>query len=274
MGEPLSPDRVFDFPVDEPEPHPAYDFFAPGPLPGYAGNPNNNNGWIEADMPLLGELGVVADEPMVGPIVNEIVERIVEVEEHIIALVIGMDEDIDMLFGDDDFQDDNFEGFDEEEVWEVNEEWLMAPVTPPSMPAVPPLSVYEIGRPSTAAAEGQSFPFPAPRLPVPPSVIEDLSTCLGNLEYGHGHLVKKVIHVSDAEVETSISIGEIGPRVFAVEGQVQVMASQMVHATNRFEQICAQVEQGQQTTTQRDEVIVRLTQQVLALQAAVQQRDT
>nr|GEY41594.1 ribonuclease H-like domain-containing protein [Tanacetum cinerariifolium] len=36
MGEPLSPNRVFDFPVDEPDSHPAYDFFAPGPLPGYA----------------------------------------------------------------------------------------------------------------------------------------------------------------------------------------------------------------------------------------------
>ncbi|GJV59561.1 hypothetical protein Tco_1465661 [Tanacetum coccineum] len=98
MGEPLSPDRVFDFPMDEPEPHPAYDFFAPGPLPGYAGNLNNNNGWIEADVPLLGELGAVADEPMV------------------IALVVDMDEDIAMLFGDDDFEDDDSEGFDEEEV--------------------------------------------------------------------------------------------------------------------------------------------------------------
>ncbi|GJV58542.1 reverse transcriptase domain-containing protein [Tanacetum coccineum] len=65
MGEPLSPDRVFDFPVDEPEPHPAYDFFAPGPLPGYAGNPNNNNGWLEADDYLLGELEAMVDEPMV-----------------------------------------------------------------------------------------------------------------------------------------------------------------------------------------------------------------
>ncbi|GJS53528.1 hypothetical protein Tco_0626890 [Tanacetum coccineum] len=41
MGKPLSPDRVFDFPMDEP--HHAYDYFAPAPLPGYAGNPNNNN---------------------------------------------------------------------------------------------------------------------------------------------------------------------------------------------------------------------------------------
>nr|GEY00463.1 hypothetical protein [Tanacetum cinerariifolium] len=80
MGEPLSSDRVFDFPEDEPEPHPAYDFFTPRPLPGYTGN-LNNNGWFKADVPLLGELRVVADEPMVGPIVDEIAEPIVEMEE-------------------------------------------------------------------------------------------------------------------------------------------------------------------------------------------------
>ncbi|GKF54200.1 hypothetical protein Tco_0161110, partial [Tanacetum coccineum] len=159
MGEPLSPNRVFNFPVDEPEPNPTYDFFAPGPLPGYAGNPNNNNGWIEADMPLLREFRVVADEPMVGLIVDEIAELIVETKEHVIALVVDMDEDIAMLFGDGDFKDDDSEGFDEEEVWEVNEEWLMAPVTPPPMPMVPPPSVYEVGGPSTTAVEGQSFPL-------------------------------------------------------------------------------------------------------------------
>ncbi|GKA45682.1 retrovirus-related pol polyprotein from transposon TNT 1-94, partial [Tanacetum coccineum] len=245
MGEPLSPDRVFDFPVDELEPHPAYDFFAPRPLPGYAGNLNNNNGWIEADVPLLRELGVVADEPMVGLIVDEIAELIVEVEEQVIAPVVDMDKDIAMLFGDDDFEDDDSEGFDEEEVWEVNKEWLMAPVTPPLMPVVPPPSIYEVGGPSTAAAKGQSFPLPAPGLPVPPSV-------------------------SDAEVAAGVTIREIGPRVFAIEGQVQVMTSQMVHAEDIFEQIGTQVEQGQQTATHRDEVIARLTQQVHALQAEVQ----
>ncbi|GJU33474.1 hypothetical protein Tco_1177063 [Tanacetum coccineum] len=118
IGELLSPDRVFDFLVDEPEPHPAYNFFSPRPLPEYAGNPNNNNGWIEADVPLLGELGAVADEPMVGLLVDEIVEPIVK--------------------------DDDSEGFDEEVVWEVNEEWLMASVTPPRIPAVHPPSVYEV----------------------------------------------------------------------------------------------------------------------------------
>ncbi|GKB45927.1 hypothetical protein Tco_0896680 [Tanacetum coccineum] len=226
-------------------------------------------------MPLLGELGVVADEPMVGPIVDETAEPIVEAEEQVISLVVDMDEDTAMLFGDDDFEDDDSEGFDEEEVWKVNGEWLMAPVTPPPMPAVPPPSVYEVGGPSTTAVEGQSFPFPAPSLLVPLSVIEDLSTRLGNLEYEHGQLVKKVIQVSDVEVAAGVTIGDIGQRVFAIEGRVQVMASQMVYAANKFEQIGTQVEQGQQqTATQRDEVIAGLTQHVQALHAAVQQRDT
>ncbi|GKB61132.1 hypothetical protein Tco_0917318 [Tanacetum coccineum] len=115
------------------------------------------------------------------------------------------------------------------------------------MPVVPPLSVYEVGGPSTAVFEGPSFPLPAPGLLVPPSVIEDLSARLGNLEYGHGQLVKKMIQVSDAE---------------------------MVHAADRWEQVGAQVEQGQQTAAQRDEAIAELTQQVQALQEAMQQRDS
>nr|GEW23128.1 hypothetical protein [Tanacetum cinerariifolium] len=189
MGEPLSPDRVFDFSMDEPEPHLAYDFFAPGPLPGYAGKQNNNNGWIKEDVPLQGELGVEADEPIVGPLVDEIAEPIVEMEEQVIAPVIDMEEDIAMLFDDDDFSDDDSEGFeDNEEVWEVNEEWLMAPVTLSSMPVVPLPSTYEVGDPSTAAAEGPSFTLSTHGFPVPPSVIKDLSTRMGNMEYGYGSL--------------------------------------------------------------------------------------
>ncbi|GJV43981.1 hypothetical protein Tco_1428517 [Tanacetum coccineum] len=53
--------------------------------------PNNNNGWIEWDVPLGGEM----DEPMVDPEFDE--------EE--------MDDDDDR--------------------WEEDDEWLMAPVTPP-----------------------------------------------------------------------------------------------------------------------------------------------
>ncbi|GKB22248.1 hypothetical protein Tco_0856171 [Tanacetum coccineum] len=105
--------------MDEPEPHPAYDFFAPEPLPGYAGNPNNMNLWIEADVSLLGEmgepLGAEADEPMVDSVIDELAKPIaapvvVKAEDQVIALVIGVEEDLAMLFGDDNFSDDDSEG--------------------------------------------------------------------------------------------------------------------------------------------------------------------
>ncbi|GJX29849.1 hypothetical protein Tco_0237928 [Tanacetum coccineum] len=222
MGEPLSPDRVFDFPMDEP--HPACDFFAPAPLPRYAGNPNNNNGWLAADDYLLGELEAMMDERMVVPAVDEIAEQMdVPVVEEVAELVVKAEEEQDLvvLFGDDDFEDDALDGFSEEEIWEVNEDWLMALTTPPPVLAVPPPSVYEVGGPSTAVAEGPSFPQVALGLPVPPCMIEDLSTRLDNLEYGHGQLVQRVIQGSDAEIAAGVAIGEIGPRVLAVEGQMQ-----------------------------------------------------
>ncbi|GJV00724.1 hypothetical protein Tco_1329994 [Tanacetum coccineum] len=173
--------------MDEPDPHPAYDFFAPRPPPSYASNPNNMNGWIEADVPLLGELGeplgVEVDEPMVDPVIDEIAEPIVEVEEQMVALVMDVEEDLAVLFGDDDSGDDDSEGpKDDEEVWEGNEEWLMAPITPPPMLVMPPPSTYEVGGLSTAAAEGHSLTLLAPGVPVPPSVIEDLCTRIGNLD--------------------------------------------------------------------------------------------
>ncbi|GJX90667.1 hypothetical protein Tco_0343993 [Tanacetum coccineum] len=264
--------------MDKLEPHPAYDFFASGPPPDYAGNPNNMNGWIEPDVPLLGELGeplgAEVDEPMVDPVVDEIVESIVRVEEQMVALVMDMEGDLAVLFGDDDFSDDGLDDDeDDEEVWEVNEEWLMAPITPPMMPVMPPPSTYKVGGPSTAVAEGHSLTLLAPGVHVPPSVIEDLCTRMGNLKYGHGQLVKKVITVSDAEVADGIAIGEIGPRVSAVEGQVQVMTSQMVQAVGRLEKVGTRMEQDQQDTTQRDEMIFGLSQQVQTLQAIVQHRD-
>nr|GFB65557.1 hypothetical protein [Tanacetum cinerariifolium] len=97
---------------------------------------------------------------MVVPLVDEISEPIVEAYEQVIAPVVDMDEDIAMLFGDDDFEDDDSEGF----------------------------------------------------------------------------MMRR------------------SRRISTVEGQVRVMASQMVYAANRWEQVGAQVEQGQRTATQRDEV--------------------
>nr|GEX27711.1 hypothetical protein [Tanacetum cinerariifolium] len=57
--------------------------------------------------------------------------------------------------------------------------------------------------------------------PVMPSRANDLSTRLGNLEYRHGVLMRKIEEVSDDEVADSIAIGEIHPRVATMEEQVQ-----------------------------------------------------
>nr|GEY25490.1 hypothetical protein [Tanacetum cinerariifolium] len=142
-------------------------------------DPNNNNGWIEWDVPLGGE---------------------------------------------------------------DNVEWLMAPVTPPRA-TMAVSSTYEVGGPSTSAIEGPSSPLPAPGLPVPPTVIEDLSTRLGNLEYRLGVLMRKMEEVSDAEVAESIATGEIHPRVATVREQVQVMESQAGQVVSRLKEIETRVHQ-------------------------------
>nr|GEV90038.1 hypothetical protein [Tanacetum cinerariifolium] len=213
MDEPLSLDLVFDFSMDEPKPQHAYDLFTPGPLPSYVGNPNNINGWINADLPLLGELGEMGeplgaevDEPLVDSVNDELAEPIVEVEEQMVAQVMDIEDNLVMLFGvEDDSSDDEFDGPEgNEEVWEMHEKWLLAPATPPSMPVMPSTEYLR--------------------------VIEDLCTPMGNLEYGHGLLVKKVMMMSYVEVVDSIDVGDICPEVYAVEGQVHVMVSQMVQA--------------------------------------------
>ncbi|GJX91512.1 hypothetical protein Tco_0344838 [Tanacetum coccineum] len=210
----------------------------------------------------MGEpLGAELDEPLVDPVLDELAEPIVEVEEQMVTLVMDMEEDLAMLFGDDDFSNDGLDDDeDDDDVWEMDEEWLMAPVTPPSMPVMPPPSTYEVGGSSTAAAEGHSLTLLTPEVPVPPSVIEDLCTRIGNLEYGHGQLVKKVITVSDAEVADSIAIRDISSRVSTVEGQMQA-------ATQRDEMIAGLSQQAP------PQVIYGLSQQVQTLQAAVQHRD-
>ncbi|GKF82707.1 hypothetical protein Tco_0244363 [Tanacetum coccineum] len=76
------------------------------------------------------------------------------------------------------------------------------------------------------------------------------------------------------EIAAGVIIGEIGSGVIAAEGQMQVMASQMIQAVDRVEQVGVQVELVQQASTQRDKTITGLTQQVQTLQVDVQQRDT
>ncbi|GJV51216.1 hypothetical protein Tco_1446957 [Tanacetum coccineum] len=192
-----SPYRVFDFPMAEPEPHPAYDFFAAEPILGLVEAPGNMNGWIEEDVPLLGEMG----EPM--------------------EMAGGAEEaELDLLFGDDIDDDD-----EDEDDWESDDEWLMALVTSPRATVTLP-STYEVGGPSTTTPEtllpaGQPFPNMTHGTSVPPLVIEDLCVRMGNLEYGHGALVKKIGTVTDVQVADNIAIGEIWPRVTTVEGQGQ-----------------------------------------------------
>nr|GEU43731.1 hypothetical protein [Tanacetum cinerariifolium] len=106
--------------------------------------------------------------------------------------------------------------------WDDEVEWLIAPVTPPRA-TMTISSTYKIGGPSTAVVERPSSPLPAPRLSVPPTVIENFSTRLGNLKYRHGVLVRKLEDVSDAEVADSIAIGEIHPRVATIGEQVQTL---------------------------------------------------
>nr|GEZ89244.1 hypothetical protein [Tanacetum cinerariifolium] len=153
----------------------------------------------------------------------------------------------------------------------------MAPVTPPGA-TMTVTSTYEVGGPSTDAIEGPSFPLPSPRLLVPPTVIEDLSTRLGNLEYKHRVLMRKMEEVNDAEVADSIAIGEIHPRVATVAEQVQVMESQAVQVVSGLKEIKTRVQQvesrvdtyssGQMAVPGQDE-IVGLGQQVQTLQTAL-----
>nr|GEX07244.1 hypothetical protein [Tanacetum cinerariifolium] len=132
--------------------------------------------------------------------------------------------------------------------FEDDVEWLMAPVSPPRA-TMAVSSTYEFGGPSTSPIEGPSSPLPAPGLHVPPTVIEDLSTRLGNLEYRHGVLMRKMEEVSDAEVADSITIEEIHPRVATIREQVQVMESQAGQVVSRLKETETRVQQVQTLQT-------------------------
>ncbi|GJT42487.1 hypothetical protein Tco_0951202 [Tanacetum coccineum] len=192
MDVPPSPDRVFDFPMAEPEPHIAYDFFAAEPIPGLVEAPGNMNGWIEEDVPLLGEMGV----PM------EIAGGAEQAE-------------LDLLFGDD--TDDDNDG--------------------PSATILGTLFHTE-----------QPFPDMTHGTSMPPSVIGDFSVRMGNLEYGHGALVKKMGTVSDAQVVSRLE--EIETKVQQVESRVDT------HPSGHM-------------ALQGQDVIVGLSQQVQTLQTSL-----
>nr|GEY46651.1 hypothetical protein [Tanacetum cinerariifolium] len=154
---------------------------------------------------------------------------------------------------------------DEEPEEELEEELEEEPEEEPEQVTVTISSTYEVGGPSIAAIEGPSFPLPAPGLHVPPTVIEDLSTRLGNLKYRHGVLMRKIEEASDAEVADIIAIGEIHPRVATVEEQVHVMESQAVQMVSGLKEIETRVQQvesrvdtyssGQMAVPGQDEIV-------------------
>nr|GEV13508.1 hypothetical protein [Tanacetum cinerariifolium] len=129
---------------------------------------------------------------MVDPVINELANLIVKVEEKMVTPGMDIEEDLGVLFfDDDDSSNEEFEGPE--------------------------------GGSFIAAAEGHSLTLLAPEVSLPSLVIEDLCTRMGNLEYGHGLLVKKVMTVSDVEVADSIAIKEIRPRVYVVETYLKVV---------------------------------------------------
>ncbi|GJV98416.1 hypothetical protein Tco_1553668 [Tanacetum coccineum] len=104
-------------------------------------------------------------------------------------------------------------GFDEEVMddddddgWDEDDEWLMAPVTPPRA-TVTVSSTYE----------------------------------MDNLEYKHGVLTRRIEAVSDIEVANSIAIGEIHPRVTTVEEQVQTLQTALHGAELQNQQLRTRV---------------------------------
>nr|GEW09825.1 hypothetical protein [Tanacetum cinerariifolium] len=213
--------RVFDFPAAKPESYPAYDFFTAEPIPGLAEAPGNINEWIEED----GPLGADLMEPVIDLVIDDMMEPVVDpVIDDMMEPMKNPVEDVDMLMDDDDEYDDD-EGEDDEDGWEVNKEWMMAPVTPSPLLVVPPPSTFEDGGPSTAAP-GPPFLVGRPFLEVVSSVgvhheeIEGYSIRIENLEHAHGVPVRKTGDVNDARLDNGIAIGEIQPRVTTLEGQV------------------------------------------------------
>nr|GEY43336.1 hypothetical protein [Tanacetum cinerariifolium] len=154
--------------------------------------PNNNNGWIEWNVPPREEV----DELMIDPEFDE--------EE--------MDDDDD---------DD----------WDDYVEWLMALVTP-LRATMTVSSTYEVGGPSIAVAEGPSFPLPVPGLPAPPTMIEDLSTRLGYLEYRHGVLMRKMEETALHRAESQNQ--QLRTRVAEMETREGIMMSYMLWMEERL----------------------------------------
>nr|GEZ88446.1 hypothetical protein [Tanacetum cinerariifolium] len=100
----------------------------------------------------------------------------------------------------------------------------MAPVTPPLMPMMPSPSTYKVGGPSTLAAEGQSFTLLAPGFPVPPPVIEDL--------YPYGEIGLRVSAI-EGQVQVGVLDGSSYRELHAADRRIQIVISEMLKVDHR-----------------------------------------
>nr|GEV39320.1 reverse transcriptase domain-containing protein [Tanacetum cinerariifolium] len=167
----------------------------------------NVNMGVFQDVPLHGELGVVANEPIIGLMADEIAKPINKADEQVVALVVGMDDDITMLF-----------------VMMTSRMRILEMTTLRKLRK----RRRRLRRLSTVAAKGPSFPFPTPGLPIPSLRIKDLSTRLGNLENRHGQLVKKVIQVMTSHMVYAADRWEqVGAQRDMQIQQLQTMVSEM-----------------------------------------------
>ncbi|GKD16817.1 hypothetical protein Tco_1205975, partial [Tanacetum coccineum] len=74
------------------------------------------------------------------------------------------------------------------------------------------------------------------------------------------------IKVSDAEVANGIAIGEIGPRVSAVEGQVQTLQAAVQHRDVQIQQLQALVSEMSSRESTLMQCILRLDRRLADLE--------
>ncbi|GJS47161.1 hypothetical protein Tco_0597282 [Tanacetum coccineum] len=259
-----SPDRVSDFPDGE-TPW-TYGGFAPGPPLGYTGNPSGSGGWLEADdLPIHAMRTTAASEPVikivaplleeirepVEPIVAPVTKEIVGPTELMDAPTIGGDVDMEPLFSASDGEyDPDLHALDDDDIAievllddsdmddsAMHVDPVLAPVVPPPVKTTPPLlvaipepSVHEVGGSSTAADVR------------PPSTVKKLDTRMDDVEIRQDVLVTRVDTVRDAVTAIGAVVGEIGPRVIALEGHTQETLIHMVQDRDaQIEQLSAEM---------------------------------
>ncbi|GKA04417.1 hypothetical protein Tco_0677198 [Tanacetum coccineum] len=203
MDVPPSPDRVFDFPVAEPKPHPAYDFFAPGSILRYDKAPDNMNRWIEEDGPLRADL--------VEPVVDLVIDDMM-------APMENPDKDVDMLMEEDD-EDGDDEGEDDKDGWEVGGPSIAAP-RPPFPVGRPILEVLNDGiaigeiQPWVTTLEG--------RVEVLASQQEQAMTKVGEVE---GRVLEMQDKVNNYPCDQVDGLKEDVDGLLGLKGQVQTLES-------------------------------------------------